>query len=77
MQQIFDTPTSKEVTFTYTNVNNLAIPSGYTVKDMLKAKNLTKADAEPRIYDVTIKVYDKKDTGYAKVLTTMEGTTIQ
>lgn len=72
-----DTPTSKEVTFTYTNVNNLAIPSGYTVKDMLKAKDLTKADAEPKIYDVTIKVYDKKDTGYAKVLTTMEGTTIQ
>lgn len=72
-----DTPTSKEVSFAYTNVNNKAIPSGYTVKDMLNAKNLTKADAEPKIYDVTIKVYDKKDTGYAKVLTTMEGTTIQ
>lgn len=72
-----NTPTNKEINVSYDTENHVSLPTLILPKDMLDMKDLTKADAEPRIYDVTIKVYDKKDTSYAKVLTTMEGTTIQ
>lgn len=78
-----DTPTRKEIEVSYKHKGaggNLiagGIPSGYFDKDMVDIKDLKNLGEETRIYDVTINVYDKKDDSYAKVLTTMEGTSIQ
>lgn len=69
-------PTMKELKVNYSQTGTLGIPIGDVTK-LINIKDLSKSEADTRIYDVTIKVYDKKDDSYEKVLTTMEGTTIQ
>lgn len=81
--RVDDTPTAREIDVTYQHkvagggYTSGGIPAGYYPKDMVHIKNLSGSDAENRIYDITISVYDKKDDSYAKALTTMEGTAIQ
>lgn len=81
--RVDDTPTAREIDVTYEHkvaggsYTSGGIPAGYAPKDMVKIKDLQRADYENRIYDVTVSVYDKKDGSYEKALTTISGSAIQ